>query len=432
MVFTLWIWGSARDILNQPVVNSKIEAKTPANVTSPKAAGETKTPNASAFRVISNETKTTSDGLTTSTTLREENATHIRTTTQSVSSSVIRERALVFVSIIFGTLGASVHGITSLAMWYSNRKLKRSFLFWYLSRPLIGAALALVVYLLLRATLLSSSVVEINRNAFINAFGVAGISALVGLMTPQITKKLRDVFDQLFGIGKAEEERGDEPGTGATIKLSAEKNQIEVGKDSLLIAVLTDSDGNPAEGIETYFAIFDSNRASFIEEQIPPKKTDRKGVAVIRFQAKKEGQKIKAISTAKVGKDIELYDQIDFEITSTAPSSDTTPPTIASKDPDKDAPNVDTTKAIKIVFSENMLKDTINVNTIKLFDEKGTQVVEGTKVSLDESDKKTVNIIHNPLEKGKRYTVNITTGVKDLAGNAITSEVKWSFSTQTT
>jgi hypothetical protein len=37
---------------------------------------------------------------------------------------------------------------------------------------------------------------------FINDYGVAGISALVGLMTAQMTQKLRDVFESMFGIDK--------------------------------------------------------------------------------------------------------------------------------------------------------------------------------------------------------------------------------------
>ncbi len=71
----------------------------------------------------------------------------------------------------------------------------------------------------------------------LNGFGVAGISALVGLMTPQITRKLRDVFDQFFGIGKSEAEKGDEPVIYATLKLNAERKKIEVGKESVLIAI---------------------------------------------------------------------------------------------------------------------------------------------------------------------------------------------------
>ena len=462
MIYAWWIWGSVGETLNQPVKNetkyedvkplstgNKADANvvhsnqpiTTGNKSSTKVAstimGHT-IPNQ--MRIISN--KTDIKGFNTTTTLVEQNATLRKISIQSVLSSVIREQALITVSLVFGTLGASIHGLTSLSIWLSSKKFKRTFLFWYLTRPPIGAALALVVYLLLRATLLGPSVVALDKSAVINGFGVAGLSALVGLMTPQITRKLRDVFDQFFGIGKPEEEKGDEPqkGTDTTISLSAEKNKIEIGKDSLLIAILTDQEGNPAEDIETHFAIFDSDRASLIEEQIPPKKTDKKGVAVIKFQAKKIGP-TQAIATAKIGKDAEgkdmdLYDKIELEMVPTtaavvATPADTTPPTIASRIPDKDAPNIDSNTPVKIVFSENMLESTINGNTIKLLNDAGAEV-EGTTVSLDQSDKKAVTITHRPLEKGKKYTIKVTTGVKDSAGNAIASEEKWSFSIKTT
>src|SRR4029079_15595898 len=112
-----------------------------------------------------------------------------------------------------------------------------------------------------------------------------------------------------------------------------------------------------------------------------------------------------------------------------ATPADTTPPTIASRIPDKDAPNIDSNTPVKIVFTENMLESTINGNTIKLLNDVGAEV-EGTTVSLDQSDKKAVTITHRPLEKGKKYTIKVTTGVKDSAGNAIASEEKWSFSTK--
>ena len=34
-----------------------------------------------------------------------------------------------------------------------------------------------------------------------------------------------------------------------------------------------------------------------------------------------------------------------------------------------------------------------------------------------------------PLEKGKKYTVRVTTGVKDSGGSAMASQQEWSFVT---
>ena len=49
------------------------------------------------------------------------------------------------------------------------------------------------------------------------------------------------------------------------------------------------------------------------------------------------------------------------------------------------------------------------------------------------TDKKTVTFSHSsPFAPSTSYTVTITTGVKDLAGNAMTSTKTWSFTTAAT
>ena len=113
------------------------------------------------------------------------------------------EIRLVMFSIFFGVIGASVHGIGSLTAWMSTRKLEAGWGVWYLTRPVIGAALAIITYLILRAGFVSGGPTAISD------FGVAAISALVGLMTNEMTRKLRDIFDTLFGITKPEVEKGE-------------------------------------------------------------------------------------------------------------------------------------------------------------------------------------------------------------------------------
>ena len=111
---------------------------------------------------------------------------------------------------------------------------------------------------------------------------------------------------------------------------------------------------------------------------------------------------------------------------------DTTPPTIASKVPGQDATDVDTSPTIKVVFIEKMLENTINKNTIKLFNEAGVEKPDAmVLLNPSDKDKKTAIItVSTPLEKGKKYKVRVTTGVKDLAGNAMPSQQEWSFSTK--
>jgi hypothetical protein len=117
------------------------------------------------------------------------------------------EIRLVLFSTLFGIIGASIHGLGSLTAWITTNKLQAGWGLWYLTRPPIGAGLAIITYIIIRAGFISGS----GGPAAISDFGVAGISALVGLMTDEMTSKLRDVFDTLFGIKKPEVERGESP-----------------------------------------------------------------------------------------------------------------------------------------------------------------------------------------------------------------------------
>jgi hypothetical protein len=73
----------------------------------------------------------------------------------------------------------------------SSRKLESKWEIWYLTGPAIGAALALITYIILRAGFVTGGPTAISD------FGVVGLSALVGLMTDEMTTKFRDVFDTL-------------------------------------------------------------------------------------------------------------------------------------------------------------------------------------------------------------------------------------------
>ena len=123
-----------------------------------------------------------------------------------------KEIRLVIVAALFGLIGASTHAVSSLTSWISRQKLTKGWEWWYFSRPFIGAAMAVITYLVVRAGFVSGG------PSAVDDFAVAGIGALVGLMSEQITKKLRDVFDSLFGIEKPKEEKGDDPKQPQTVR----------------------------------------------------------------------------------------------------------------------------------------------------------------------------------------------------------------------
>lgn len=128
------------------------------------------------------------------------------------------ERLLMLV-IVAGILGAFVHGATSLADYIGNNGFSKSWTWFYLLRPAIGMALALVFYFVIRGGFLSTT----GGAQDINPYGIAALSGLVGMFSKQATDKLNEVFGTLFrsapGEGDAKRQHPLTPGTIATIQL---------------------------------------------------------------------------------------------------------------------------------------------------------------------------------------------------------------------
>ena len=120
---------------------------------------------------------------------------------------------------------------------------------------------------------------------------------------------------------------------------------------------------------------------------------------------------------------------VDIEFRTTVPP-DTTPPTVANHSPLSGAIDVSTTNRVSIVFNEPMMASTINTSTLELRSGTGTIVpatvtytVAGNKAQLTPSA---------ALAPFTNYAMTVKSGaagVKDVAGNAMTSDVTWSFTT---
>lgn len=121
--------------------------------------------------------------------------------------SVSYDTWILFLILTVGALGSFVHAATSFADYVGNQRLCRSWIVWFLLRPLIGSALAFVFYLVLRGGLFASAADPKS----INIYGFAAIAAVAGLFSKQATDKLREVFDTLFKTSKGggDDERRD-------------------------------------------------------------------------------------------------------------------------------------------------------------------------------------------------------------------------------
>jgi hypothetical protein len=122
----------------------------------------------------------------------------ILTKTESHNDFFMSPEKGLSISIIFGMLGSTIHGLCSLVAWHSHNKLKRSYIWWYITKPLLGASFAIIIYIFVQPIILKGLLFDYN--IFINEYFIAVISAFVGLLSNNLPNKIRDISDYLFGI----------------------------------------------------------------------------------------------------------------------------------------------------------------------------------------------------------------------------------------
>ena len=106
------------------------------------------------------------------------------------------DTALILIVILVAALGSFLHAAVSFSDYVGNRRLAKSWVWWYLLRVIVGSGLALIFYFAIRGGFFASSAAP----ADVNPYGIAAISGLVGLFSKQATDKLREVFDTAFRV----------------------------------------------------------------------------------------------------------------------------------------------------------------------------------------------------------------------------------------
>ena len=109
-----------------------------------------------------------------------------------------RDIDLLLIAILAGALGTLIHITRSYVDFLGNRTVRSNWRAWYILYPFIGGALALVFYLMVRAGFFAPG----SNSSDVNAYGIASISALVGMFTKQATDKLGELFSTLFKTDK--------------------------------------------------------------------------------------------------------------------------------------------------------------------------------------------------------------------------------------
>jgi hypothetical protein len=113
-----------------------------------------------------------------------------------------------------------------------------------------------------------------------------------------------------------------------------------------------------------------------------------------------------------------------WTFTTAADGNDVSAPTILSVTPLNNSTSVATSSGLTVTFSEPMNAGTINTSTFTV--KQGTTIVPGTVSYSGTTATFTPSVA---LAPNAVFSGTISTGAKDLAGNAITSNFSWSFTT---
>jgi hypothetical protein len=132
-------------------------------------------------------------------------------------------------------LGGSLHAAISFTDYVGNRRLARSWIWWYVLRVHVGTALAVLFYFALRGGLFSAN----TQTNVINPFGIAALAGLVGLFHKQATDKLRELFDTMFRTapGKGDDQRSDSIDNPRPVLGGVQPSRVESGSTQLGVRV---------------------------------------------------------------------------------------------------------------------------------------------------------------------------------------------------
>jgi hypothetical protein len=198
------------------------------------------------------------------------------------------EIRLISVTVLFGLLGACVSGLISVftrRLWDGKNLGSLKLIYRYIARPWLGPSVSLVTYVTIRAGL-----INVGEATVISEFGIAAISALVGLMSDEMISRLRDVFRSLFGINDFKSEQD--------LQLSFDRNNIHINEEILISATI--SELRPNQAFDVYFLVEDTSVVEFIAKD---SRFNPSGIATARIKAISNGA---TFVTAMTG-DLDLY-----------------------------------------------------------------------------------------------------------------------------
>lgn len=117
---------------------------------------------------------------------------------------VLDQGELLLAVMLAGGIGSYIHGVNSFVTYVGNRSFLNSWIPWYVLRPFMGVAMAVIFYAVVRGGVL---VMSGGANA-VDPYAMMAVAALAGMFSKQASDKLAEVFDTLFR-SRADAERAD-------------------------------------------------------------------------------------------------------------------------------------------------------------------------------------------------------------------------------
>ena len=125
------------------------------------------------------------------------------------SGTATKPVVVIIVTLAGGALGGTLHAIASLTAHVGDGTFKQSWTMWYLTNPVVGAALAAAFMFVLQAGMGGQAAPTAG-----GLYGVAAGATLVGLFSRHALDKLKDIFDVTFASRQAADARAAGAGAG--------------------------------------------------------------------------------------------------------------------------------------------------------------------------------------------------------------------------
>lgn len=109
----------------------------------------------------------------------------------------LTDRTLLWSVALGGAAGGAVSAAVELVDYLGSRTFRSTWTAYFFIRPILGAALAVVLYVATRGALLSADAPTEN----LNQYGILALAFLTGMFAKQVVQKVLEIFDTLFATG---------------------------------------------------------------------------------------------------------------------------------------------------------------------------------------------------------------------------------------